>query len=147
MDLTPLFTIIGLFILILVALILKGITSSDSIASSYSYDDSRSFYHLTDYSSDWYSDNNSDSSKSSSSISGSDDYLNSSSSDYLTDPAYACLPGNIYHDTICESSFSSSSFDDSFSSSWSFWDSSWDSSSSSSWDSWDSWSSSSSSDW
>jgi len=144
MDLTPLFTAIGLFISILVALILKDIKSSDSTTPSYSYDDSRRFYHLTNYSSDWYSDDNSDSSKSSSLISGSYDYLNSSSSDYLTDPAYACLPGNIYHDTICESSFSSSSFDDSFSSSWSFWDSSWDSSSSSSWDSW---SSSSSSDW
>jgi hypothetical protein len=144
MDLTPLFTAIGLFISILVALILKDIKSSDSTTPSYSYDDSRRFYYLTDYSSDWYSDDNSDSSKSSSLISGSYDYLNSSSSDYLTDPAFACLPGNIYHDTICESSFSSSSFDDSFSSSWSFWDSSWDSSSSSSWDSW---SSSSSSDW
>ncbi|EEP61262.1 hypothetical protein [Sulfurihydrogenibium yellowstonense] len=144
MDLTPLFTAIGLFISILVALILKDIKSSDSTTPSYSYDDSRRFYHLTNYSSDWYSDDNSDSSKSSSLISGSYDYLNSSSSDYLTDPAFACLPGNIYHDTICESSFSSSSFDDSFSSSWSFWDSSWDSSSSSSWDSW---SSSSSSDW
>ena len=141
MDLTPLFTAIGLFISILVALILKDIKSSDSTTPSYSYDDSRRFYHLTNYSSDWYSDDNSDSSKSSSLISGSYDYLNSSSSDYLTDPAYACLPGNIYHDTICESSFSSSSFDDSFSSSWSSWDSSWDSSS------WDSWSSSSSSDW
>jgi hypothetical protein len=141
LDLSPLFTAIGLFILILVALIVKGITSSDSTTPSYSYNDSRNFYHLTDYSSDWYSDDNSDSSKSSSLISGSYDYLNSSSSDYLTDPAYACLPGNIYHDTICESSFSSSSFDDSFSSSWSSWDSSWDSSS------WDSWSSSSSSDW
>jgi len=147
MDLTPLFTAIGLFILILVALIVKGITSSDSTVSSdsvYSYDDSRRFYYLTDYSSDWYSGDNSDSSKSSSLISGSYDYLNSSSSDYLTDPAYACLPGNIYHDTICESSFLSSIFDDSFSSSWSSLDSLWDSSS---WDSWDSWSSSSSSDW
>lgn len=144
MDLTPLFTIIGLFILILVALILKGITSSDSIAPSYSYDDSRSFYHLTDYSSDWYSDDNTSSLSSSSLISGGGDYLNSSSSDYLTDPAYACLPGNIYHDTICESSFLSSIFDDSFSSSWSSLDSLWDSSS---WDSWDSWSNSSSSDW
>jgi hypothetical protein len=144
MNLTPLFAVIGLFILILVALIVKGITSSDSTVSSdsfYSYDDSRRFYHLTDYSSNWYSNDNPDSSISSSLISGSDDYLNSSSSDYLTDPAYACLPGNIYHDTICESSFSSSSFDDSFSSSWSSWDSLWDSSS------WDSWSSSSSSDW
>ncbi|MBX0311536.1 MAG: hypothetical protein JHC31_07120 [Sulfurihydrogenibium sp.] len=128
MDLTPLFTAIGLFILILVALIVKGITSYDSTTPSYSYDDSREFYHLTDYSSDWYSDDNSDSSKSSSLISGSYDYLNSSSSDYLTDPAYACLPGNIYHDTICESSFSSSSFDDSFSSSWNSWDSGDDSS-------------------
>jgi len=141
LDLSPLFTAIGLFILILVALIVKGITSSDSTTPFYSYNDSREFYHLTDYSSDWYSDNNSDSSKSSSLISDSYDYLNSSSSDYITDPAYACLPGNIYHDTICESFFSSSSFDDSFSSSWSSWDSSWDSSS------WDSWSSSSSSDW
>jgi hypothetical protein len=141
MDLTPLFTAIGLFILILVVLIVKGIASSDSTTPSYSYNNSREFYHLTDYSFDRYSDNNSDSSKNSSLISGSYDYLNSSSSDYLTDPAYACLPGNIYHDTICESSFSSSSFDDSFSSSWSSWDSSWDSSS------WDSWSSSSSSDW
>jgi hypothetical protein len=133
MDLTPLFTVIGLFILILAALIVKGIASSDSTVSSdsfYSYDDSRSFYHLTDYSSDWYLDDNTSSLSSSSLISGSDDYLNSSSSDYLTDPAYACLPGNIYHDTICESSFSSSSFDDSFSSSWSSWDS-WSSSSSS----------------
>jgi hypothetical protein len=129
MDLIPLFVIIGLFILILVALIVKGITSSDSTTPSYSYNDSREFYHLTNYSSDWYSDNSSDSLKSSSLISDSDDYLNSSSSDYLTDPTYACLPGNIYHDTICESSFSSSSFDDSFSSSWS----SWSSSSSSDW--------------
>jgi hypothetical protein len=137
MDLSPLFTIIGLFILTLVALIVKGITSSDSTTPSYSYDDSRKFYHLTDYSSDWYSDDNSNSSKSSSLISDSYDYLNSSSSDYITDPAYACLPGNIYHDTICESSFLSSNSDDSFSSSWSSWDSS----------SWDSWSSSSSSDW
>jgi hypothetical protein len=128
MDLTPLFTAIGLFISILVALILKDIKSSDSTTPSYSYDDSRRFYYLTDYSSDWYSDDNSDSSKSSSLISGSYDYLNSSSSDYLTDPAYACLPGNIYHDTICESSFSSSSFDDSFSSSWNSWDSGDDSS-------------------
>jgi hypothetical protein len=126
MDLTLLFVIIGLFILILVALIVKGITSSDSITPSYSYNDSREFYHLTNYSSGWYSDDNSDSSKSSSLISYS---LNSSSSDYLTDPTYACLPGNIYHDTICESSFSSSRFDDSFSSSWS----SWSSSSSSDW--------------
>jgi hypothetical protein len=143
MDLIPLFVITGMFILILVALIVKGITSSDSTVSSdsfYSYDDSRKFYHLIDYSSDRYSDDT-DSSKSSSLISGSNDYLNSSSSDYLTDPAYACLPGNICHDTICESSFSSLSFDDSFSSSWSSWDSSWDSSS------WDSSSSSSSSDW
>jgi hypothetical protein len=141
MDLTPLFAVIGLFILILVALIVKGITSSDSTVSSdsfYPYDDSRRFYHLTDYSSDWYSDDSTSSLSSSSLISNSDDYLNSGSSDYLTDPAYACLPGNIYHDTICESSFSSSSFDDSFSSSWSSWNSSWDSSS---------WSSSSSSDW
>ena len=143
MDLTPLFTVTGLFILILVTLIVKGITSSDSTVSSdsfYSYADSRKFYNLTDYSSDWYSDDNTSSLSSSSLISGSD-YLNSSSSDYLTDPAYACLPGNIYHDTICESSFSSSSFDDSFISSWSSWDSSWDSSS------WDFSSSSSSSDW
>jgi hypothetical protein len=87
-DLTPLFAIIGLFILILVALIAKDITSSDSTVSSnsfYSYDDSREFYHLTDYSSDWYSDDNSDSSKSSSLISDSYVYLNSNSSDYLTE--------------------------------------------------------------
>ena len=65
MDLTPLFTVIGLFILILVALIVKGITSSDSTVSSdsfYSYDDSREFYHLTDHPSDWYSCDNTDSS-------------------------------------------------------------------------------------
>ncbi len=146
MDLTPLFTAIGLFILILIALIVKGITSSDITVSpdSFSYNDSRRFYHLTDYSSDWYSDDNTSSLSGSSLISDSDYYLNSNTSDYLTDPAYACLTGNIYHDTICESSFSSSSFDDSFSSSWSSWDSLWDSSSSSSWDSW---SSSSSNDW
>ena len=23
--------------------------------------------------------------------------------DYITDPTYACLPGNIYHDTLCDS--------------------------------------------
>jgi hypothetical protein len=112
-----------------VALIVKGITSSDSTTPSYSYDDSREFYHLIDHSSGWYSDDNSDSLKSSSLISDSYIHLNSSSSGYLTDPIYACLPGNIYHDTICESSFSSSNFDDSFSLSWS----SWSSSSSSDW--------------
>ncbi|WP_305569803.1 hypothetical protein [Humidesulfovibrio sp.] len=41
-------------------------------------------------------------------------------SDWWTDPAYASLPGNIYHDTLMDPTYTddiTSSFDDSFSSS------------------------------